>query len=282
MKKTMFMCFVLATFLISKDANIVAVSIPPQQFIVEKIASDTVNILVMVEPNANHEVYEPKSAQMIALSKSKLYFAIGLPFENAWLERFQKSSPNMLIINTDKNIKKIPISKHAHNNQDNSAFLDPHIWLDPTLVKQQAQTITKELVKTFPQNENLYLKNLKNFENELDTLDKAIKNKFENLQNSNFLVFHPSWGYFAKRYNLNQIAIEVDGKEPKTSELIKTISEVKVKNIKVLITEPQVSQKSAQTIAKEIGAKICLVDPLRKNIIDNLNDITNIIIGVEK
>ena len=230
----------------------------------------------MVDPMSNHETYEPKPAQMIALSKSAVYFTIGLPFEDSWLKRF--SSSNINIVSTDKNIAKLDIKSHNHDedsNKHNHSIKDPHIWLDPLLIKEQVLVMVLTLCELFPENKNVYMKNLKSFDNELEKLTEDISNKLGKLDNRDFLVFHPSWGYFANRFNLNQIVIETEGKEPKASELVNLLKLVKEKNIKALFSEPEIPVKSANLIAKEIGAEVYVFDPLKKDVSENLLDFTN-------
>jgi zinc transport system substrate-binding protein len=285
----------------------VTVSILPQQYIVEKIAGGSVDIAVMVGANANHETYEPKPSQMKLLAKSDIYFTVGLPFEEAWLERFAAASPKMGIVDTGAGIEKIEFHHHdedaehakhdedehadhrdhdedeenhaaEHNHHDHDG-LDPHIWLDPVLVKIQSKTIANALSKKYPQNSALYAKNYENFAKELDKLNAQLSEKLSVLKNRSFFVFHPSWGYFAKRYGLEQIFVEVEGKEPKAAELIEILKTAKAKNIKALLAEPQVSEKNAKIVADEIGAKLVKVDPMKKDLSKNLNELADILLG---
>ncbi|MDR1615365.1 MAG: zinc ABC transporter substrate-binding protein [Campylobacteraceae bacterium] len=289
----------------------VTVSILPQQYMVEKIAGSSVDVLVMVSPNANHETYEPKPSQMKLLAKSDIYFSIGLPFERVWLERFITASPKMSIIDTGRKVEKIELLEHNHAHHDEHADhedehdeheehtthhdhdhdeehaahhehdedeLDPHIWLDPVLVKVQAKTISDALSSKYPQNAALYAKNYESFAKELDELDAKLAKKLGTLKNRSFFVFHPSWGYFAKRYGLEQIFIEVEGREPKAAELIEILKTAKAKNIKALLVEPQVSEKNAKIAADEIGAKIVKADPVKKDLIKNLDELADMLL----
>ena len=79
------------------------------------------------------------------------------------------------------------------------------------------------------------------------------------------MVFHPSWGYFAKRYNLEQISVEVEGKEPKPNELVELIKDAKIHDIKIVFVSPQFSQKTAKTISSSINAKVVSIDALDEN-----------------
>ena len=267
----------------------VSVSILPQEYFVKQIAGDAVEVNVMVGKGADPHTYEPKPKQMTALEKSDLYFAIGIEFEEAWLPKFQKSYPNLKIVKTDAGVEKIKFeghhehadhnhdAKHEHAHHDHKhehaghdhhdhehhhGEFDPHIWLDPVLVKVQAKNIAAALIEKYPENKALFEANLAKFEAKLDELDGFIKNTLANVKNREFIVYHPSWGYFAKRYDLEQIAIEVEGKEPKPAELKELIEEAKEHGVKVIFVAPQFSKKAAQTIAKESGASVVEIDQL--------------------
>ncbi len=261
--------FVLLLSFLSIWAKEVSVSIIPQKFFVEKIAGDKIDVNVMVKAGFSPATYEPKTSQMKSLSNSLVYFSIGVPFEKAWLERFKHTNKKMLIVNTSKGIKKIQMSAHKHEKGHNhekethsDESLDPHIWLDPVLVKIQVKNIYDTLVKIDKENKDFYLKNYKNFMIELENLNKELEKILKPFKEKAFMVFHPSWGYFAKRYNLEQIAVEVQGKEPKPSTLVTFIKEAKKHKIKVIFVSPQFSQKSAKTIAKSIKGKIAIINPL--------------------
>ena len=267
----------------------VSVSILPQEYFVKQIAGDAVEVNVMVGKGADPHTYEPKPKQMTALEKSDLYFAIGIEFEEAWLPKFQKSYPNLKIVKTDAGVEKIKFeghhehadhnhdAKHEHAHHDHKhehaghdhhdhehhhGEFDPHIWLDPVLVKVQAKNIAAALIEKYPENKALFEANLAKFEAKLDELDGFIKNTLANVKNREFIVYHPSWGYFAKRYDLEQIAIEVEGKEPKPAQLKELIEEAKEHGVKVIFVAPQFSKKAAQTVAKESGASVVEIDQL--------------------
>jgi zinc transport system substrate-binding protein len=84
------------------------------------------------------------------------------------------------------------------------------------------------------------------------------------------MVFHPSWAYFARDYNLEQIPIEIEGKEPSVAEMAALMKTAKTQNIRVIFVQPQTSKRSAETIAKQIGAKVRILDPLAGNWMENI------------
>jgi len=87
-----------------------------------------------------------------------------------------------------------------------------------------------------------------------------------------FMVFHPAWGYFAKAYDLVQVPIEVEGKEPKPAQLNELIKLAKKEKITVIFAQPQFSARSAETIAKEIGGEVVMADDLAADWAENLRD----------
>jgi len=269
----------------------VTVSIVPQKYFVEKIAGDKINVNVMVKQGFSPATYEPRTSQMKKLSHSSVYFAIGVPFEKSWLEKFENANKKMLIVHTDKGIKKLEMEEHSHHEEkghddheehghekhdDHEEHghegLDPHVWLDPVAVKTQALNIYETLVKIDEVNSSFYKTNYENFLKELDTLNEKLTNILKPFEHKAFMVFHPSWGYFANRYSLEQVAIEVEGKEPKPKELIELIKDAQEHKIKIVFVAPQFSQKSAKIIAKSIKGNVHTIDPLSINWETNLID----------
>jgi zinc transport system substrate-binding protein len=263
-----------ANILFAADKLNVTVSILPQKYFVKKIAGNLANINVMVLPGNNPATYEPKPFQMLDLSKSKIYFSIGVPFEKVWLKKIISTNPNMLLVKTQKNIIKKPmVERDVHVE---SQILDPHIWLSPKLVKIQAKNILDGFLKIDEKHKDIYMENYKKFIKEIEDTDSKIKDTLSNLKNRKFMVFHPTWGYFADEYNLEQIPIEVEGKTPSMQTLAKLINKAKKDNIKVVFVQPQFSKKSAEIIAKQIGGKVIAVDPLAENWSENLISVSKV------
>jgi len=119
-------------------ANVsVTVSIVPQKYFVKKIAGEKVEVSVMVHPGDSPATYEPSPKQMADLAKSDIYFAIGVPFEKRWLPRFQNVAKETKFVDVAKGVEKRAIDgdKQGNNHLRNKDKLDPHIWLNPKLVK---------------------------------------------------------------------------------------------------------------------------------------------------
>ena len=306
----------------------VFVSIVPEQYFLEKIGGDRVDVSVMVMPGASPATYEPSPRQMADLTKAKAYFAMDVPFEATWLERIKSANPDMTVVKVDENIRKMPMARHSHGGDHDGdrdgdhdgpppppdhgqggmpgpgpghgpmppdhdhaggpghgpdsdhdhghGILDPHIWLSPRLVKIMAGNICRGLVEIDPAGEAEYEANLAAFEDELNSLDRSIAAALAPLPKDKrtFMVFHPSWGYFARDYALQQVPIEAEGKEPSAADLARIVSVGKEHHIPVVFVQPQFSERSAKVIASEMGAKVVPLDPLAADWAENMRRVT--------
>ena len=254
--------FLLLIFFVVTYAYQVSVSILPQKFVVDFIGGNKIDVNVMVPKGASPAIYSPKTQQLLNLKKSLIYFKIGVPFEKAWLSKFRAVNPKMKIVDFGENLIK------------NS---NPHIWLDPIFLISEAEVVYKNLSKIDPKNRDFYLSNFEKFKKLSLKIDKKIKTILNSLKNRKFIIFHPNLYYFAKRYNLTEIALEKEGKEPSFRYLIKIIKIAKENNIKVVFTAPEFSKKSAQFLATKIGAKVVDFSALEYDIFKNLIKVSKIL-----
>lgn len=251
---------------------IISVSIPPQAFFVEKIAKDSVEINILIPPNSDEHTMEFKPQALKKLEQSKIYFLADLELEKILGEKFKSVLKNVKIVNINEGIHLLEGGhdhEHDHDGhhaeEEHAEHNDPHVWLDPVLVKKLAQNITQALVQSFPKNKEFYEANLTNFLKELDQMDAQIAEKLKNIKRNEFIVYHPSWAYLAKRYNLVQIPVEIDGKEPKSKDLQNLIKLAKEKDIRVIFVQPGFPENSAKVLAKELNAQIVSINHLARN-----------------
>ncbi len=283
--------FFLAS-LSAQAAPRVFVSIAPQRYFVDKIGGGLVEVSVMVAPGASPHTYEPRPKQMAELAGAKAFFTIGDSFDQTWLDRIVGASPGIAVVHTEDGVRKIPMDVHHHdhheapphgesahdepvgadNEHHDHGGLDPHIWLDPLLVKIQAENIREGLIRVAPEYAATFRANCAAFLRELDDLDRDIRALLAPIPANRraFLVFHPSWGYFAKAHDLTQVPIEIEGKEPSPKEMGRIIAMAKETRARVVFVQPQFSEKSAAVIARQIGAAVVRLDPLAENWAENL------------
>jgi len=145
--------------------------------------------------------------------------------------------------------------------------LDPHIWLSPEFVHKIARNIYKGLAKLDPENKSIYQANLDAFIAEVVKVDGDIRKELTVVPGNKrtFMVFHPSWGYFAHQYGLKQVAIEAEGKSPSPRDLVEIVEHGRELGVSVVFVQPQFSARSAKVIASEIGAQVVPLDPLGLN-----------------
>lgn len=258
----------------TRGKNPVFVSILPQAFFVEKIGGDRVAVEVLVQPGQSPHTYAPTPRQMARLAEAMVYFRIGVAFENGLMPKLHSTMPELLIVDTREGITLEKMTahdeeaeaEHGHRGEE----LDTHIWLDPLLVKKQAEIIKDTLVQLDPDGQPLYEKNLTAFCADLDALHARLSKALAPLQGKSFFVFHPAFGYFAKTYGLKQIAVETGGKAPSARHLASLIDSAKKNGVRVLFVQPQFSQKSAETVARAIDGVVIPLDPLARDYFTNM------------
>lgn len=263
----------------------VFVSILPQAYFVERIGGPNVEVKVMVEPGQDAHTYEPTPKKMIELAYAKAFFLIGVPFEAKISKRLESTFKNLRMVDTTKGIKLRNIEeaeehghhddkhgKHEEGHHHEKGEADPHVWLDPNLVKIQAATIAEALSSLDPAHAPEYAKNLKEFQAELDSLDTLLAKSLESVKGKEFFVFHPAYGYFADAYGLKQVPVEIEGKEPSARNLAALIKHAREEGVKVIFVQPQFSSKSAETIAEAINGVVVSLDPLAKDYLSNMKE----------
>lgn len=277
----------------------VAVSLLPQAEFLEKVGGNRVETIVVIPPGADPHTYESSPREVEKISKARMFITvgIGMPFEEVWIERLKTINSEALIVNSSEGIELGGLAGHSHqegeeegehsgqleaghgNKSDGSheeTELDPHIWTSPANAKVMVENTYKGLVEIDPENETYYAQNKDAYLRELDALDARIKEKLEGKKERSFMVYHPSWGYFAADYNLTMIPVEIEGKEPSAQDLAKTVNLAKEKKVKVIFVQPQFSKQSAESLAHEIGGEVIAVDPLAKDYIANMDNVSDI------
>lgn len=245
-----------------------AVSILPQADFVERVGGSWVRVHVLVGPGHAPSTFDPTARQLVELGRAELFFRIGLPFEDRLAAKLAEGRSGLKIIDTRAGIRLRRMGGEAGGASGQG--YDPHIWLAPLLVKQQARTICDALKEADPDHATAFEENLAEFEADLEALHQKLSKRFKPLRGRPFFVFHPAFGYFADAYGLEQVAIEADGKEPGGRQLGKLIRRAKEMGIRRIFVEQGFSPRSAQAIAKATGARVVVLDPLARDYLANL------------
>lgn len=285
MKKNILILMFLINLLAfgKKEKLEVFTSILPQKYFVEQIGGERVNVQVLVKSGKSPATYEVTPKQIIELNNAKILFTIGVPFEKVFLKKIGMNLKITKIVDTSYEIEKRYLKYHSHDNhQHNLKTKDPHIWMSPILVKTQAKKIYSTLIKEDPEGKGIYEKRYKKFIEELDELDRYLKNKLNPYKGNTIFVYHPAFGYFTDEYGLYQEAIETGGKEPVPAMLEKVIQHAKEEEVKIIFVQPEFSQKSANAIAKAIDGRVVSLNPLNPDYINNMKKMADEIEGALK
>ena len=274
-----------------QDDHIVIASILPLAGFAEKVGGGKINVFEMVPPGASPHTYEPTPGQLEKVSNAGIYLSVGsgIEFELVWLDKIVAINDEMMLVDCSRGIELIEAfgtfndqnsdhdDKGVYNeieDDHNGSGADPHIWLSPINASAIVENIYLSLSEAYPENEGIFYDNKVDFQNDLEMLDRRIREILKGKIQRKIIVFHPGWSYFAREYGLEQIVIEKEGKEPSPREMVSIIESAKDSDIKIIFASPEFSPKSAEVIADEIGGNVVFISPLARDYIENLIKIT--------
>ena len=250
------------------DLPVVFVSIPPQRYVVEHLAGSHARVEVMLPPGASPATYEPTPRQMAALNGAVLYLQIGVPFEGPVLAKISTLAPGLDVVDCRQGISLVPMegSDDGHGHGP----LDPHIWLDPVRMKTVARTTARALSQRVPAAAAGIERLLARLLEEIDETNHRVEARLAPFGGRDLLVFHPAYGYFARRYGLVQIAVEAGGKAPSARQLAEIVDSLGDRETPAIFIQPQFSQTAARRVADALGCQLVVLDPLAEQYLDNL------------
>jgi zinc transport system substrate-binding protein len=251
----------------------VFVSILPEAGLVTEIGGPEVTVAVLVGPGQSPETYAPTPRQMAALAGSRLLISAGVPFERGLLPRISGIADALVIAGPRPPWGD---SGHGHEHDDS---LDPHAWLDPVQGMALADTICFHLSRLRPASAAAFAARRDGLCARLVRLDREIQDMLAPFAGQEFFVFHPAFGHFARRYGLVQVPVEADGHEPGARQLGQVIARAKAAGARVIVVQPQFSQRSARAVARDVGAEVLVLDPLAVDYEANLRHIAAALAG---
>lgn len=250
---------------------LILVSIAPHRAFVKAIAEETVDIQLIVPLGASSHTFEPTPKEVIKASNASLWFTMGEFFEKKFHNSICALKKEMIIEDLREGVDLIKIDEStAHCNCCHNHLTDLHIWLSPKEVKVQVSKIEKVLSKLLPQHKERYKKNLIQFLLQLDKLDAEIQEILSKREKSLMLVSHPAYAYFCRDYEIKQLSVESEGKDPTAKQLTELLKNAKENKIRVVFTQPQYNNKGTYLIANELNAEIVSIDPYSENLFETL------------
>lgn len=258
----------------------VAVTIPPMKEMVLAIGQDRVSVTIVVPPGSEPHTFEPTPGQISTISGSKIFFRVGdglLPFEDRLVSRLSSLNPDLVFVDLSEGIDRIREDESGDHEDDmphDHGGYDPHIWLSLQSGSHMAQSIAAGLIAIDPEGEVAYQKNLHEYLTSIEETNRQVLEGLKDLRIRRFIVTHDAWGYFARDYNLEQIAVHVGGKEPTAQEIQEIIMVAREDKIEIVFVEPQFSKRPAEVIAEEIGGVVIVIDPLAEAYLENFIQIS--------
>lgn len=264
-----FLFFSLAAHVPAAARVQVVVSIHPLLDIVAQVGGERVNADFIVPAGASPHTFEPRPSDMKKISASRLFVTVGAGLE-FWADKAVRSAgqKDLRVLRLSDGMP-LRYGTHRHDHAEGGAHgheesADPHIWLDPVLVKEMAGRIAAVLGETDPQNRAYYKERAARFGKELDALNAEIKARVSRFRVRDYVTFHAAWYYFSERYGLRVAAVieEAPGKEASPGHIARVVDEVKRSGAKVVFAEPQFNPRVAEVIAGEAGARVLFLDPM--------------------
>lgn len=271
-----------------RERLLVVVSIPPLAWLVEHLGGDRVETRVLLPPGASPVTYEPTPRQVVELDRAHLVVAVGhpdFPFERRLLHRLLAHRPELPVLEMTAALTEaagpssLPLEGHGHDSapstegEDAGAETDPHVWVAPETMTAVAEPVAAVLWGLDPEHAAAYRHRLTSLEEEIAALDRELTAAFADLPRRRFWVFHPAWGYLARQYGLEQVALESGGKELGAARLVALTERARREGVSVIFVQRGFSDRTARALAAQIGARIEVLDPLARDWPANLRSV---------
>lgn len=239
------------------DKPVITVTIEPLRYFTEAIAGEAFQVVSMVPKGSSPETYDPTPQQLIELTNSKAYFRIGyIGFEQIWMDKLADNAPHLQFFDMSEGIDLIYEKTH-HTG------VEPHIWNSTTNAHILATNILQALCALDKEHKASFIERYDTLIKKINDIDSLITHKLSHPETSHsFLIYHPALSYFARDYQLHQIPIEHEGKEPSPAQLKELIQQCRKENIRVIFIQPEFDRRNAESIAAQIDADIIEINPL--------------------
>lgn len=257
------------------DGEPLYVSILPLRSLVQGIVGDDFDIEVLVPPGASSETFEPTPRQFVGLNKARMVFNVGLiDFETMLLAKIEDQAK---VVNLSRGIELIAgTCSHGSHGHTHTHGIDPHVWTSPRALQKMAENAYEAIREAYPDSVK-YETNYRLLQQELKALDERTAARIAASDVEYFIIYHPALTYYARDYGLRQIAIEADGKEPSAKQLTQLIRQAREDGVRRILYQSQFPASAVEVIARDIDAEYAEVDPLREDVIANIEEITGII-----
>ncbi len=246
-----------------QPASISAVStIFPVGDILANLGGNSITVSSLLPPGASPHTYEPPVEQVKAISSASLFVYVGAGLDSWALKLAAAAKSPPLIIELSALVNLEDSDRHQ---DEHGPGPDPHFWLDPVMVRDViCPLLAEELINLLPEKEEEIRSNLIRYQGKLTNLDQEIRSTTAAFRQRKFISMHSAWRYFARRYNLQEVAVVTisPGQEPSAGWVTEIIDTAVDNNIGAIFAEPQLPLSLAERIAEETGCRVFVADPL--------------------
>lgn len=250
MKKLIFTAMIGTALSVQAAELDVWCSIPPLMSVAREIGGDRVNASCFMTGSQDPHTFSPSPKTVARAREADLFLTVGMPFELAVQDKLTALNPDMQTLNLAQNVK----------NEG-----DLHVWLSLPLLSQMGAVLETALSRLDPAGQGIYRNNLKRYQEKLNATHQALRQRLSPLCGTVFYVYHPALGYFAADYELQQEAVELEGKTPSPKQLLTLIHRARDENVRIIFVQPQFDRRPAQIIAKKIGGRVVELNQLDEN-----------------
>ena len=256
----------------SDDRAAIAVSFEPQAWMLKQIAGDDYDIVTLLPAGSDPETYQPSISTMKELGKAEAYFTLGTDgFEKTLASGISSNFPELKVVDCTEGVEKIT-GTHGHHHDDghhhDEEEFDPHILSSIKNSITIADNMTGYLALIHPERADKYRESGEKLKNRLKAIDDSISGM--HVSGKSFAMKHPSLSYFARDYELSQIALQADGKEASPLQLRRQMEAMKDSGTKVFIMEKEHASPGDEETAKQLGLKTIEVSLNSADWIDDL------------
>lgn len=261
----------------SNQKPLVLVSIAPYRFITERIAGQSLDVKTVVPAASNPHSFEPTSKDVSQMSQAQVWFRIGEPFEKKIVSILQTKNPGLSIADLREGVELIEEFHELSCKSCSMDHLDRHIWLSPKQAQKQAEFIERVLSEKYPEQKQVFRENCLSLCKELEELDQEIREILKGVEHRTLLVSHPAFGYFCKDFNLVQLSVEYEGKDPRPKHLEEILKRAIEESAQVALALPQYNNKGAQLIAEKIHKPVRFIDPYSADYFETMRKLAKLI-----
>lgn len=266
--------------------NILSVTIEPQRYFLEQLVGDKYRVNTVVPTGMNPESFDLSPAQILTVNKSKAYFKVGhLGIENTRIQNIIENNKAILKVDCSKGAALI--EDHQHDDCDSQEItnhthpggLDPHTWSSPATALVMAENMYKAIIRLDSLHIEYYKANYQKLTDEIKQTDSIIRDCLSKASVRAFVIYHPALSYFAKEYNLTQLTVENEGKNPSPVYLKQLIDEAKSEKVKAVFIQQEYDPKNTETVANALGVKTTSINLMSYNWSDEMIKVARAISG---